>query len=249
MIRKLCAAFAVALTALAGLGTHAWAHVTVNPSQATAGGYVKLTFRVPNERANASTVRLEVQFPTNSPLPSVSTKPTPGWSAAVDKQALTTPATSEAGSSIAEAVATVSWSGGVIKPGEFQEFDISVGPLPKNVESMTFKAVQTYDNGEVVRWVEERVSGQPEPKNPAPVLKLVPADDAAPTTTTHSAGTASGGVTVTTSGEAAGDGSTAGAETPGNDNLARALAAAGVLTGLIGLVAGLIALRRRTNSG
>jgi hypothetical protein len=36
------------------------AHVTVNPREAQQGGFTKLAFRVPNEKDNASTVKLEV---------------------------------------------------------------------------------------------------------------------------------------------------------------------------------------------
>lgn len=56
---------------------------------------------------------------------------------------------------LTEAVRTITWTADskadAIVPGEFDEFDISVGPLPENVDQMTFKAVQTYDSGEVVR--------------------------------------------------------------------------------------------------
>ena len=51
--------------------TSAFAHVTVNPREATQGGYAKLAFRVPNERDNAGTTKLEVNFPTDHPFASV----------------------------------------------------------------------------------------------------------------------------------------------------------------------------------
>ena len=62
----------VAVTAVAVLGfaAPASAHVTVNPSTATQGGFAKLTFRVPNEKATAGTVKLEVTFPENAPIAS-----------------------------------------------------------------------------------------------------------------------------------------------------------------------------------
>ena len=42
----------------------------------------------------------------------------------------------------------VDWkaTAGGIKPGEYVDFDLSVGPLPK-ATSMTFKALQTYSDG------------------------------------------------------------------------------------------------------
>ncbi len=157
-------------------------HVTVNPASAPKGGFAKLTFRVPNEDDAASTTRVEVAFPSDAKLEFVSVKPMPGWTYTVAKSPVT----------------TITWSGGKIGPGEFQEFDVSVGPLPKNKDSMTFKALQTYDNGEVVRWIDI-ASGSEEPEHPAPVLTLTTAssdhhatasDDDATTSSTSSDGTA-----------------------------------------------------------
>jgi hypothetical protein len=40
----------------------------------------------------------------------------------------------------------------VIKPGQFQEFDVSLGPLP-NVDQLVFKALRYYSDGDTVRWI------------------------------------------------------------------------------------------------
>ena len=58
--------------------TSAFAHVTVNPKEAAQGGYAKLAFRVPNERDNASTTKLEVNLPADHPFASVSVRPAAG---------------------------------------------------------------------------------------------------------------------------------------------------------------------------
>ncbi|MFD0660404.1 DUF1775 domain-containing protein [Thermocatellispora tengchongensis] len=55
------AAGAAALTL--GLALPALAHVTVNPGTAEQGGFTKVAFRVPNERDDASTTKLEVELP------------------------------------------------------------------------------------------------------------------------------------------------------------------------------------------
>ena len=147
------------------------AHVSVQPSEATQGGYAKLAFRVPNEEESANTTKLEVQLPADGRFRSVSTKPLPGWT-------------------VTKTDTTLTWSGGKIAPGEFQEFEISVGPLPA-VDELAFKAVQTYDNGDVVRWVEPASADGAEPEHPAPTLHLVAAtgggDEAATPTTTSAA--------------------------------------------------------------
>ena len=48
---------------------------------------------------------------------------------------------------------------------------------------MVFKAVQTYESGEVVRWIEQAAEGADEPEHPAPVLALTAAQAAQDTST------------------------------------------------------------------
>src|SRR5919198_93614 len=143
------------------------AHVSVNPDEAAKGGFTKLTFRVPNERDNVATTKIEVNFPADHPIPFVSVKPHPGWTANVTKTKLTTPITSEGGDKTTEAVSKIVWDGGTIKPGEFEEFEVSAGPLPEDVDALTFKALQTYANGEIVRWIDEPAPGGAWPEWPA----------------------------------------------------------------------------------
>ncbi|MBI3257565.1 MAG: DUF1775 domain-containing protein, partial [Actinobacteria bacterium] len=80
------------------------------------------------------------------------------------------------GDAVSEVVSAVTWTADTpedaIKPGEFDEFNISLGPLPSDVDTLTFKALQTYANGEVVRWIEAARTDDAEPERPAPVLML-----------------------------------------------------------------------------
>jgi uncharacterized protein YcnI len=149
------------------------AHVTVNPSTATPGGFTKATFRVPNESDTASTTKLELNLP---PVASVSLKPVAGWAAAPVKTKLDKPLEAH-GTQITEAITKITWTaqpGSEIKPGTFQEFDVSLGPLPESGQ-LVFKALQTYSDGTIVRWIDEPTTDGTEPENPAPVLKLVAA--------------------------------------------------------------------------
>lgn len=154
------------------------AHVTVNPKTASPGGYGALTFRVPDELPDSATVKFEVALPDDQPVAQVSIKPVPGWTATTQKRTLTTPIKTDDGT-LTTAVSRIVWTGGKILPGQFQEFEISAGPLPDKAGSMVFKALQTYDNGQVVRWIDPPAPGGAEPEHPAPVLQLVKADDAA----------------------------------------------------------------------
>ena len=59
------------------------------------------------------------------------------------------------------------------RPGGFDLFTVFGGPLPtKNTNKLVFKALQTYSDGTVVRWIQTPVKGAPEPDNPAPTLVL-----------------------------------------------------------------------------
>jgi uncharacterized protein YcnI len=151
------AATAVAAVVLS-LAAPALAHVTVNPSEAAKGGFAKLTFRVPNESDTASTIELQIVFPEEHPF-NARVKPVAGWTADVQRSE--------------EGVQSITWTGGAIAPGEFQEFDISGGPLPDDADTLEFRAVQTYDDGEVVRWIDPVVEGEEEPEHPAPTLTLI----------------------------------------------------------------------------
>src|SRR3954451_13444994 len=67
------------------------AHVSVTPAEAEPGSYAQLTFRVPTERDDTGTVRLEVTLPTDTPSASVSCQPVAGWTAAVTTAQLPNP--------------------------------------------------------------------------------------------------------------------------------------------------------------
>jgi uncharacterized protein len=226
MIRLLAvggvAAAAIGLTALPAL-----AHVTVSAPGATQGGFGVLTFRMPNETDNANATELKVQLPADQPLASVSVKPQPGWSYTVTRAKLSQPITDDDGNQVTDYPSVVDWkaTAGGIKPGEYNEFQLSVGPLPK-ADSMTFKALQTYSNGETVSWIEVPAAGSSdEPEHPAPTLKLASAsasDTGATAPTTNTAAPAS------TSGDEAGNGSVTGAYVVGGIGLVAGLAALGV---------------------
>ncbi|MET0426080.1 MAG: YcnI family protein [Actinoplanes sp.] len=167
---------AAAAALVLGLAGPASAHVTVNPDTATKGGYTKVSFRVPTESDTASTTKVEVNLPTDTPIASVSLKPVQGWTATAVKSKLPAPVKTDDGE-LTEAITKITWTaneGSAIKPGEFQEFDVSLGPLP-DVDQVVFKALQTYSDGSVVRWIDEPTTDGTEPESPAPVLKLTAA--------------------------------------------------------------------------
>jgi uncharacterized protein YcnI len=161
----------VALAAPLVLAPVASAHVTLQPEEAPAGGFTRLDVRVPTERDNASTTKVDVQFPPGFLF--VSTEPVPGWNSEITMRKLDKPV-EQFGERITEEVdrVTLTADGEGIGPGQFQDFGLSLGVPDKAGSTLTFKAVQTYSNGEVVRWI-----GPPDSESPAPQVKLTAAEE------------------------------------------------------------------------
>jgi uncharacterized protein YcnI len=208
----------------------ALAHITVTPGSAQPGSAAVLTFHVPNEEASAYTNRVDVQIPTDHPIAQLLVKPVAGWTVSVKTSTLAKPLVTDDGS-FTTAVSEVIWSGGKIAPGQFQDFSVSADPLPQGVSQLTFKAIQTYSNGDVVRWIDVPQPGQPAPDHPAPVLAL----------TVGAAGAGGAASTGETAGVTA---PSAGAAASSSDGTARGIAAGGVAIGLLGLVLAGLSWRR-----
>lgn len=214
--RNLAAPLAVGALILAPAAA---AHVTVNPPEAAADSFARFAIRVPSEQPDAATTKVTIRLPEG--LFFVSFQPKPGWNRSVTMQKLTPPAT-VFGEKVTDRVATVTWEGGQIAPGEFDEFGMSAKVPNAPGQTLAFPAVQTYSSGEVVRWI-----GPPDSDEPAPRVTLGPAD-------------ADGGSTQSAAAPAA-----AAEESDGGER--RATLA--LVLGILGLVAGLaglgVALARR----
>jgi uncharacterized protein YcnI len=222
------------------------AHVTVQPGEATAGGFATVAFQVPNERDDAETTQLEVTFPEEYPIRSVRVRPLAGWTANVQRAPLDEPIEAE-GEEITETVSTITWSGGRIGVDEFERFEVSMGPLPEDAEQLVFRALQTYDSGEVVRWIELTEEGGEEPEHPAPTLQLVAADgESGDGHGTSSDDPASGGTTTTADGgtEPATGEQAAASDGSDDEDDGQGLAIAAIVVGGLGLVVGGVALAR-----
>jgi periplasmic copper chaperone A len=232
-LRRLVVLVLATLTALAGsvtVAAVASAHVTVSSADAAAGGFGKLTFRVPNESNTASTVSIRIQIPEEAPLASLRAQPVPGWTVTLTTSDLEEPIESH-GQEISSYVSVVEFraeDGGGIRPGEFQEFALSGGPFP-DVEQVSYPTVQTYSDGSESAWIEPTV-GDEEPEHPAPTLTLTAASDEAPAIGTDTA----------TASEDTDDSSPAG--------LALFIAVLALLVGIAGVVLGFRAQRRTVSS-
>lgn len=219
---------ALAATTLAlAVPAVASAHVTVQPPEAAAGSYAVENVRVPNEKDDRGTTKVELQLPPG--VSYAATQPVPNWTAKITKR---TPskAFSVEGEPVTQEIDTITWTGsgkaGVVAPGEFQQFPVSLR-IPDGAEGskITFKALQTYEGGEVVRWI-----GAADSELPAPTVTLEEADDDEHGSGSHAAsGGANAPVAAAATDDADGD------DDGGSDTLPIVLGAAGLLAGLAGL--------------
>ncbi|MPY79057.1 MAG: DUF1775 domain-containing protein [Actinophytocola sp.] len=218
-------------TAIAGSLTCgvAAAHVTANVygEPAAKGDYTAIVMRVPNEDDKKGTIKLSVDIAKEYALGSVSTKPVPGWDADVTTTKLSKPVTDSYGSKLNEVVTEITWTAekaNEVKPGEYEEFAFSAGPLPTDVDKLVLSATQTYEGGKVVAWDQPPTAGK-EPESPAPVVPLAAEEGA------HGSASGSGRPTA----EAA-DSAT--------DSTARWLGGSGLALGALGVGFGIGAVTR-----
>jgi periplasmic copper chaperone A len=162
-MRKLSPAVPAAVL-VALFAAPAFAHVTVQPEEAPTGAFYRFAVRVPNERRDAATTKVEVRFPET--VTNVSVQPHTGWNYQVKMKTLDEPI-EVFGEEVTEAVDTITWSGGTIDPGEFDEFGFSVR-TPDEPGALEFPALQTYEGGEVVRWI-----GPPDADEPAARVNVI----------------------------------------------------------------------------
>jgi len=171
MIRKLLVAGALVAGVIALGAGPAFAHVEIErEGEVGSDGVVSAQVTVPNEEANAATTKLELVFPDTPALTTAQPAAVTGWTAAVQK--------SPSGN-----VTSIVWTGGPLSGSAKVVFPFTVGPIPAGTKTITFKGLQTYNNGDVVRWIEPTPPGGAEPEHPSPVLTVVgkqPVDDAAP---------------------------------------------------------------------
>ena len=114
----------------------ALAHAVVFPKTSAPGAYEKYVLRVPNER-DVPTTRVELHFPPG--LRVVSFGDVAGWAL----QVLT---------DTAQRITGAVWTGNLPKE-RFIEFPF-IAVNPKDSVRLTWPTIQTYANGETVRWTD-----------------------------------------------------------------------------------------------
>ncbi len=175
-----------------------------------------LTFRAPNEDPTANMTELDIQFPSDHPIAVVDPLTTAGWTVTTKTTHLTTSIKTDDGE-FSDIVSEITWTGGKIPATQYGEFKVLAMGLPSDATSLTFKAVQIYDNGKTVSWIDTAANAE----HPAPVLELTPAVTDASGSSTTVAGPSSGSAGSSDS---------------------KGLAVAALIVGAVGLVVGVVAV-------
>jgi uncharacterized protein len=167
-MRYLTGTTVAGLLAIPGVAS---AHVTLQPDQAAAGAFTVESVRVPNEQSGAATTKVDLQMPHG--FVGASYQAVAGWKVKVTKAKLAKPVQTDDGP-ITEEVSRITWTADSkadgIQPGQFRDFPLSVQIPGKAGDKLTFKALQTYSNGDVVRWI-----GAPDAPEPAPQVTVTAA--------------------------------------------------------------------------
>jgi len=128
----------------------AQAHVQLRPTTVAPGDPVEFTVLVPSERP-AHTTKVDLKLPAGV-LP-FAYGDAPGW-----RRRLVTAANG--------AVERIVWTGRLAEDG-YARFTF-LATTPERPTTLTWKALQTYDDGTVARWI-----GAPDAESPAPVTRVV----------------------------------------------------------------------------
>lgn len=148
----------------------AQAHVVLDQSQAQAGSYHKLTFRIGHGCDGSATNTVSVIMPDG--VTGAKPMPKAGWTIAIANAALAQPITSH-GKTITTDVHEITWSGGSLPDAYFDEFSIQV-KLPDSVGKLYFKVSQVCEQGRL-DWTEIPPVGEENKKlkSPAVVLDVI----------------------------------------------------------------------------
>lgn len=164
----------VSVACLLTLTPAASARATITPDKAHGGSTETFAIRLSNERSVPST-RLELAFPKDVVIPEVKVEELAGWDAKITMRPLDPPVTI-GGQEFDEAVASIVWTGGEVRPKWFEQFLVTAGPLPPKGR-LVLTAAQGYQDGTVDRWSAPALPDEPG----APTISLVPKADHSPT--------------------------------------------------------------------
>ena len=159
---------AACIATIIGTATAATAHVEVAADKTQAGATnVTVTFTGEAESTTAGIASEQVVLPAGITPQQVRLAKAPGgWTLTPTADGFTV-------------------AGAALPVGTDAEFSVLIDKLPADAAELAFKTIETYGDGQIVRWIEIPKPGEAEPANPAPMLKLtgaVPVASTAPAT-------------------------------------------------------------------
>jgi uncharacterized protein YcnI len=131
------------------VASEATAHVVVSPEEVPSDSFEKLIVRVPTEK-DIPTSGVRVEVPEGFTVLGV--QPVPGWNYEFEEEG--------------GVIEAITWSGGQIRPQEFQEFAFQAR-TPDESGEFSWNAYQTYEDGSVVEW-----TGPEDTEEPASVVRV-----------------------------------------------------------------------------
>jgi uncharacterized protein YcnI len=152
----------------------AFAHVSLETTQAPVGATYKAVFRVPHGCDGAATTAIKVKIPDG--FIAVKPMPKPGWNIEMVKGKYPKTYDYFHGAKLNEGMREVSWAGGKLSDSHYDEF-VLTGFIAGDLQAdrmLYFPVVQECEKG-VARWIQIPVEGKGEPAEPAPGVKLLPA--------------------------------------------------------------------------
>lgn len=153
---------AVAVLAVASIGPAA-AHVTIDPSEAPAGGYGTIHFSVPHGCGAEPTEELSVQLPPS--VRSTTAQAVPGWEVSYETEEI-----DEAPETLTEYISVVTWTA-VDEPlaaDQFLTFGISARWPDDPGDTLLIPAIQRCTDGSESAWIDPDSSAD----YPAPTVRL-----------------------------------------------------------------------------
>lgn len=163
---------AVAAGALLSSNGPAFAHATLETSQAPAGSYHTAVVRITHGCDGSPTRTVMVKIPEGAT--GVRPQPKPGWEVRIVKARLDQPYKDAHGREITEKVGEIHWTGGRLLDEHYDEFRIRMKlPEAEPGTVVYFPTVQECEQG-AHRWIEIPKPGQKasELASPAPHLTL-----------------------------------------------------------------------------
>lgn len=233
--RLLAVPAALGVLTLATAGPAA-AHVTVTATSTAAGAYTVLTFSAGHGCDGSPTTRMEISLPEQ--ILSVTPTRTPFWKLDVQTEKLDEPVTDAHGAQITERDAVVVFTATEPLPdGVRDTFELSVQLPDAEGETLAFPTIQTCAKGETA-WTEVAADGNDEElESPAPLLTVTAAEGD---------GHGHGDTDADADTEESGDAQESKAEKADDDS--NWMGAVGLGAGVVGALAGGVALARTRRS-